>query len=454
MGKPAVNFQPEHFTRVAKKVIREHCANDFWLWMVIVRKEAATRISRTKNEDVVSDIILENKDEYIRQTEKKRQIKDNALKTSGKGKGKGKSGNGKGGEKGNGKGGKGGKATMASQPIHIPCMNAFKRADGKPMERIQPEDLNNDSEGALFATLDEYAERIWEMDGEHLPNAMAYVLFGKDVKQFMEVGLTFHRYDIKHIKVPCAKVKGSAISEVDAILVNVGSQDIVYNPIISKVTAPTNAYTILSYHVWKSLSDPKVYAGTAKIEGFINHVHTTIKQEWLHTPIKPVPTCTKTELINGIGTSSQVGYVYAKPEKVHDILRRSGHNGATIWYKDHDVTTALIPLARKMVIKDAVEMAKKVGDNSLGLINKNCGTWCVRVLKDEGIINEAKAKLDPSLSTMVGAKLMNMPAAMGCRYVLKGLLSNFTFYDIAKMMKEDFSWNVGPEKLSQIYHQV
>jgi hypothetical protein len=98
-----------------------------------------------------------------------------------------------------------------------------------------------------------------------------------------------------------------------------------------------------------------------------------------------------------------------------------------------------------LVIKDAIEMAKKVGVNSLGLINKNCGTWCVRVLKDEAIVNEAKAKLDPSMTTMVGPKLMNMPAAMGCRYVLKGLLSNFTFYDIAKMMKEDFSWNVKPE---------
>jgi len=220
------------------------------------------------------------------------------------------------------------------------------------------EEMNNDSEGVLVATLDDYADKICAMEGEHLPNAMAFLLFGKDVKQFMEVGMAFHLYDQKFIKVPMANVKGSAIFEADSILVNVGSQDIVYNPIISKVTVPTNSFTILSYHVITSLNDPKVFAGTAKHEGFINHVHTTIKQEWLHTT-KPIPTCIKTESINGIETISQVGYVFAKPEKVHDILRRSGHNGATIWYKEHDITTTLIPLPRKMVIKEAIEIGEE-----------------------------------------------------------------------------------------------
>jgi transcription termination factor NusB len=444
MGKSTqVMYQPVHFQGIAERVMKGYDPKDIWLWLASKDHEACKRITRTRNEDIVADIILEKKAEFLRQNQKRFQNQHDAPSTSGKGKGKGKIGISKGGDKGKGKGGKG-KVTKAPQIIHVPTIAAFKRADGKPIDRIMYEEMNHDSEGVLVSTLSEYAENILAMDGEHLPNAMAFLLFGKDVKQFMEAGMKFHEYDQKLIKVPMANVKGSSIFEADAILVNVGSQDIVYNQIISKVTAPTNAFTILSYHVIKSLNDPKVFAGTAKHEGFINHVHTTIKQEWLHTT-KPIPTCIKTESINGIETISQVGYVFAKPEKVHDILRRSGHNGATIWYKEHDITTTLIPLPRKMVIKEAIEMAKKVGDNSLGLINKNCGTWSVRVLKDDAIINEAKAKLDPSLSAMVGPKLMNMPAAMGCKYVLKGLLSNFTFYDIAKMMKEDFSWNVKPE---------
>ena len=427
-------YQPAQFKGAAERVMKDVDPEKIWLWLAFKEHEVCKRITRTKNEDIVADIILENKAEFLRQNQKRFQNQHDAPSTSGKGKGKGKIGISKGGDKGKGKGGKG-KVTKAPQIIHVPTIAAFKRADGKPIDRIMYEEMNHDSEGVLVSTLSEYAENILAMDGEHLPNAMAFLLFGKDVKQFMEAGMKFHEYDQKLIKVPMANVKGAAILEADAILVNIGSQDIVYNPIISKVTVPTSAYTILSYHVLKSLNDAKVFAGTAKNEGYINHVHTTIKQEWLYTPMKPVPTCIKTELINGVETSSQVGYVYAKTDKVHEILRRSGTNGATVWYKDHDTSTTLIRLARKMIIRDAIEMARKVGDNSLGLINKNCGTWCVRALKDESTVNEAKAKLDPSLSTMVGPKLMNMPAAMGCRYVLKGLLSNFTLYDIAKMMR-------------------
>ena len=77
----------------------------------------------------------------------------------------------------------------------------------------------------------------------------------------------------------------------------------------------------------------------------------------------------------------QLGYIYAKADKVEDILRRSGHNGATNWRVGFDATTTLIPLPRKMLVAEALVVARRVGDNALGLINEKCGTWSIRIEK-------------------------------------------------------------------------
>ena len=207
MGKKTqVMYEPAHFKGVAERVMKGYDPKHIWMWLASKEYEVCRRIIKTKNEDVVADIILENKAEFLRQNQKRFQNQQDAPSTSGKGKGKGKIGISKGGDKGKGKGGKG-KVTRTPQIIHVPTIHAFKRADGKPMERIMHEEMNHDSEGVLVASLDDYAERIWAMEGEHLPNAMAFLLFGKDVKKFMEVGMAFHLYDQKFIKVPMANVK-------------------------------------------------------------------------------------------------------------------------------------------------------------------------------------------------------------------------------------------------------
>ena len=68
MGKKTVvNFQPAQFTRVAEKVMKEYDPRDIWLWLALKEQEVCRRIARTKNEDIIADIILENKAEFLRQ---------------------------------------------------------------------------------------------------------------------------------------------------------------------------------------------------------------------------------------------------------------------------------------------------------------------------------------------------------------------------------------------------
>ena len=190
--KTQIMYQPAQFKGAAERVMKDVDPEKIWLWLAFKEHEVCKRIMRTKNEDIVADILLENKAKFLRQNQNLIRTPQDAPTTSGKGKGKG---NSKGGDKGNGKGGKSGKATRTPQVMHVPTMGAFKRADGKPMLRIQYEEMNNDSEGVLVATLDEYAEKIWAMEGEHLPNAMAFLLFVWKGRQ----AIYGSRYDISSV---------------------------------------------------------------------------------------------------------------------------------------------------------------------------------------------------------------------------------------------------------------
>ena len=446
-------IETELYGKIARKVIREHKPSEYWNWLCQNRKHIANSISKTKDEAKIGELIKSQVSQFVDQTSAQRQRIIAQTQSNGKGQGKGQTkgdkGHGKGKStpsgKGGGKGGKRHDMLESEAFIHIPSMNAFKYEDGTAAHRIDFKEHDMDSMGIVFGMIDNHAAHILEMDGEHTPNAQAFVLFG-DVRPF-EKDKSFHLYKTQIIKVPSARQKGDKITDKDAILVNVGSNDIIYNPCVAKVTLPASAYTTFSYRIVKSLNDPKVFNGTAKKEGFLNHVHTTLKAEWLYAQVPPNPTSrTKTTKINDTESDVQHGYINVKPDKINEVLKRSGHNGATIWYNGHDESTFLIDLHRKTTHKEALEIIKRVGDASLGLINKNCGRWCIRVLKDESIIKDARAKIDPGLSAIVGPLLMNTPNAAGCRYIIKGLLNNLTYSDVAKMMKDDFKWNVRPEK--------
>jgi len=175
MGKwAAYQSQPEAFTHVASKVIRELDASDFWLWLVLIRKEAATAIARSKNEDFIAGVIMENEAAYLVQTERKRRAR---AATDAKGKGNSK-GNGKGKGKSGGDNGKstpkppkryGTAGPAGSSPngsagkfkddpnssVYVPGGNAFKYSDGSQASRINPEDYNRDSQGVLVF-IDQY----------------------------------------------------------------------------------------------------------------------------------------------------------------------------------------------------------------------------------------------------------------------------------------------------------
>ena len=251
--------------------------------------------------------------------------------------------------------------------------------------------MNRDSKGIVVGMIETHAQEILEMGGEHTPNAQAFLLFGN--VEALKQDEAFHLYDMHIIKVPAARKKGEAVTDKDALFINVGASDILYKSFIAKVTLPTNAYITLSYRIIKSLNNPKVFSGTAKKEGFLNHVTTTLKADWLYTQVSSVPTsCSKTAKINEEESNVQYGYIHVKSDKITEVLKRSGQNGATIWRQGHDVSTVLIELPRKTVHKDALDIIKRVGDASLGLINKNNGRWCIRVIEDEAMVRGSYRK--------------------------------------------------------------
>ena len=93
MGKKTqVMYEPAHFKGVAERVMKGYDPKHIWTWLASKEYEVCRRIIKTKNEDVVADIILENKAEFLRQNQKRFQNQQDAPSTSGKGKGKGKNG--------------------------------------------------------------------------------------------------------------------------------------------------------------------------------------------------------------------------------------------------------------------------------------------------------------------------------------------------------------------------
>ena len=93
---PSTACQPTLYKRVARKVIREIDAGDFWSWLNDSNKGRCTAIMRTDNEQMIGDIILEYKDAFMEQTRSQRDTMDKrewttvGKKRGDKGKGKGK----------------------------------------------------------------------------------------------------------------------------------------------------------------------------------------------------------------------------------------------------------------------------------------------------------------------------------------------------------------------------
>ena len=326
---PAFLMLPEIYERMVRKIMGEHKAGDVWNWLCSARESDAKAIARTNDEDKVCDILVKIKSQYEEQSDgqRKRKEAEAARKGKGNGKSKGKDKSRPQAPVNNRKGpdaratsvNRASGATPESQYV-VPNLRAFMKVDGTAIELITADDYNSDSTGMLIGSIAEHAKGLLERQGEHANKALALLLFG-NVKQIINDPLkSFHLFSTVEIKVPIAKKKGGPIRELEAILVNIGATEIIFNPQIAKVTMPEAPYVTLSYRLIKSQNDAKVFEGTAKDPAFISHVTTTLKHEWLSPLQKPHATFSREVTIEGVVTKEQWGFIHVKKDKSRGSL--------------------------------------------------------------------------------------------------------------------------------------
>jgi hypothetical protein len=215
------------YKQVAKDVIQKHDAGEFWNWLCNNKGGIAKAIIRSRDLDKIGELITCQEAEFIAHTKKKRA----QSQSFGKGQGKANSNEDKRDSKGNGKGGKASSVRAGPSPkrtggagmdrqqmlaaeahIYIPSINAFKYEDGTTAHRIDFESHDIDSTGVIFGQVNTHAREILNMNGDHAPNAQAFVLFGPEVDAFVK-DKKFHFYKTEIITVPAARAKGEKISE-------------------------------------------------------------------------------------------------------------------------------------------------------------------------------------------------------------------------------------------------
>ena len=115
--------------------------------------------------------------------------------------------------------------------------------------------------------------------------------------------------------------------------------------------------------------------------------------------------------------------------------------------KNHDGNLVAKGMKHIHSFKEAKEMAKRVGDLSRGPIyDSNTGLLKSRVPSDDVSISQAKALLDPTLSKLEGDQLMQPPESELTKYVIKGLASHLTMFDVTKILQEDLQNYEGLEE--------
>jgi len=443
---------PNEWNTVAKAYVPTALKQKFWFWCANAKNPLCQKIRRSPDVILMEKLAKESIDDFNKSYGKDNVtnlVKPGPADGTGKGKGKG----GKGG-KGKAKG-KSQDAPLTIDPraiddYHMPYLDAFKNIDGTTAPHVRQEDDHADAEGVTFGNPKSgHLQKILKQDGATSAKPRAYCIFGRieDMRVSDKKDIIQTYYHAVQIEVPMARYKGGKIEVKQAVLINVGTTYITYKEVIAMVKQPIQPHTVMSVRIHSSQVDRKVFDNLKTQSNFITFIELTFDKTWL-AATKPYGSHTREITINGEEEEIFVGLIYVHNDKVQQVLKRSGHKGVTTFYKAYDETTKLIPLPKKLLMKQALDESKRIGDISMGIVYMAKGDnniWAIRILKDDQVEKDAKALLNPDLAEAVGS-LMKTPISQGKLYEVRNLDSAWDFKQIVNTLAET-GWKVRPESL-------
>ena len=428
---------PQYLAEVFAERHKKRNVQDFWLFVCNAQPSAIAWYQRTAAPNLIHTKVKKSLQEM------ERFYKHNkSAPGKGKGKGKGKPAGGK--AQGKGKN----NPHVHVDDLFYPHLEAFTHASsGMVADNFPFSEVHQGTTGICIATIKDALPFMLAMEAQALEHEFAFVIMGNqlDVVDCDDKEVIINAYRMTDIMVPCAPTKADIPVERKAVMINMGPSDITYEAQFTEIIKPPTQYTNMSVRICKAELDDKVYNATAAQPAFAAHIHATFKKEWLTTTQKPAPTFIKIHKYLGEDTPFQYGWIHVLNDKVQDVMKRSGHNGVTVYTQGRDSTTKVISLRKCTSMKEALITAQKAKEPARGIVINNLGQLMLRIFGDDAALGQAKALLDPALAEELG-DLLTMTEDKGTKYVIKGMDTTWNFLDIVKLLKNAMKWRVRPEK--------
>jgi hypothetical protein len=158
----------------------------------------------------------------------------------------------------------------------------------------------------------------------------------------------------------------------------------------------------------------------------------------------PKATGIRKEEWNNEEVDIQLGAIHVLNDKVDEVKRRSGRNGAFIYNWERDETTSILPLPRRYSLQESIDTTDKLALLSRGVIMTKMG-YALRIPKYDDAFFRAKALIDPRLAEAVGDELMNARDDVGEYYEIKNIDSTEPYLTICNMFNH-VGWRIRPTR--------
>jgi len=262
--------------------------------------------------------------------------------------------------------------------VHVAQPDAFRMPNGCNAPQVEFDDYAQDACGIILGMVKPTLHKIMALKGNFTPQPLAFIV-KCELEQLSaadEHGHLYGRYRCTEIDVAIARKAGEVHVTTKSIMINVGVEDIVYKANNLVLQRTVQLYTTMSYRVVKQCVDDTVYAGLNSPAAFKAHVHKTIDKTWLYPHMIPKPTATRKEEWKSGEIDIQMGAIHVLNDKVEEVKRRSGRNGAFIYNWERDESTSILPLPRSFTLKQAVDTTDKLATLSRGVITTKMGVCC------------------------------------------------------------------------------
>ena len=366
---------------------------------------------------------------------------------NGKGKGKGINDyyNNKG--KGKGKGKAAGSAPNASTFVqqNLPDdMTLFYDPEGKPADIIKHSEMDWHSTGVALMSANQAQNLLREIGNQELANQPLAILIPPTDWDFFDrlEALPFTRKfrptTIKELPTKKQLTDNSRCG--NATMLQLGKEDISYdNPTIIHDLGVSHIVQRLSAQI----SADKV--PSAVFKKLKDDPHDYIIKAIGADKLQPKRQIRKSRLFvvnNQDGTTTERidCFVYPAADMYYQVMRRSGTNDVHIMTETHDNNTETINLKQDATNTNAVNLAKTLGNDALGVVRTSRG-YAIRTLPETRATVEAQ--LFPEMAAQLG-NLMSLRTNNADEFLIKGIPHTFDKEDVRATLEEAIGFKCKP----------